>query len=111
MTLSSQTVTSIYAFFLAMVLYPEVQEKARAELDAVVGQDRLPSFEDRPFLPYVGAIVKECVRWHTVAPSGMRDFIFVSHNCPWFSLAQACLIVPLGMTYTKGISFLKVPWC
>jgi cytochrome P450 len=58
-----------------MVLHPEVQEKARAEIDAVVGQDRLPSFADRPFLPYLEAVLKECVRWHTVAPSGKDDIL------------------------------------
>jgi hypothetical protein len=31
-----------------MVLYPEVQRKAQAEIDAVVGKDRLPDFGDRP---------------------------------------------------------------
>jgi cytochrome P450 len=58
-----------------MVLHPEVQEKARAELDAVVGQDRLPSFEDRPYLPYLEAVAKECARWHTVAPTGGYNFV------------------------------------
>jgi len=53
-----------------MVLHPEVQEKARAELDAVVGQDRLPTFGDRPYLPYMEAVAKECARWHTVTPTG-----------------------------------------
>jgi hypothetical protein len=36
-----------------MSLYPEVQKKAQEEIDAVVGHDRLPSFEDRERLPYV----------------------------------------------------------
>ena len=53
-----------------MVLYPEVQKKAQAELDAVVGPNRLPDFEDRPSLPYINAIVKESMRWHLVAPLG-----------------------------------------
>jgi cytochrome P450 len=53
-----------------MVLHPEVQVKARSELDALTGQDRLPKFDDRPHLPYVEAVVKECIRWHTVAPTG-----------------------------------------
>ena len=37
--------------------YPEVQRKVQAELDSVVGQNRVPSLEDRPALPYTE------VRW------------------------------------------------
>ena len=56
--------------FLVMALYPEVQKKAQAEIDAVVGPDRLPGFEDRPSLPYINAVVKELMRWNLVAPLG-----------------------------------------
>ena len=56
--------------FLAMALHPEVQKKAQAEIDAVVGLNRLPDFEDRPFLPFINAVVKESMRWHLVAPLG-----------------------------------------
>ena len=56
------------AFFLAMIKFPDHQRRAQAELDAVVGPDRLPDFSDRDSLPYVNALLKECVRWHTVLP-------------------------------------------
>lgn len=59
------------AFFVAMVLYPDVQKRAQLELDAVVGADRLPDFSDRPSLPYLNALVKELLRWHVVAPIGV----------------------------------------
>ena len=32
-----------------MALYPEVQKKTQAEVDAVVGSNCLPDFHDRPF--------------------------------------------------------------
>ncbi|KAG6831860.1 hypothetical protein H0H92_006977 [Tricholoma furcatifolium] len=65
------TVSSIYSFFLAMTLNPEVAKKAQAELDSVVGNDRLPTLDDRPDLPYIEALVKEVFRWHAVAPIGV----------------------------------------
>lgn len=45
-----------------MVLNPEVQRKAGAEIDAVIGRDRLPTFDDRPNLPYVEGVVQETFR-------------------------------------------------
>jgi len=54
-----------------MTLFPDVQKKAQAEIDAVVGPDRLPSFADRDSLPYTEALVKEVFRWSVVGPIGM----------------------------------------
>jgi len=53
-----------------MTLHPEVAQKAQVEIDAVVGNDRLPTFEDRPHLPYVDALSKEVLRWNAVLPTG-----------------------------------------
>ena len=53
-----------------MALHPEVAKKAQAEIDAVVGNDRLPTFEDRADLPYVDALSKEVLRWNAVTPTG-----------------------------------------
>jgi hypothetical protein len=46
-----------------MILHPEVFAKAQAEIDRVVGTDRLPDFQDRMSLPYVESLVKEVYRY------------------------------------------------
>lgn len=45
-----------------MLAHPEVLQKVRAEVDRVVGSDRMPSFEDEPNLPYLVACIKETLR-------------------------------------------------
>ena len=54
-----------------MALYPEVQKKAQAEIDAVIGPNRFPDFHDRSSLPYINAVVKELSRWNLVVPLGI----------------------------------------
>jgi cytochrome P450 len=54
-----------------MVSHPEVQRKAQAELDRVVGRQRLPDFSDMENLPYINAIVKEVIRWFPIVPLGI----------------------------------------
>ncbi|KAF9463769.1 cytochrome P450 [Collybia nuda] len=81
------TVSAEYAFFLAMVLNPEVQKKAQAEIDAVIGNERLPSLADRSQLPYIMALVTEVLRWNSVAPTGvphtaMEDGIISGYLIP-----------------------------
>lgn len=53
------------------MLNPEVFRKARAEIDRVVGRDRLPSLADRPMLPYLDYIVEETTRWRPLSPIGI----------------------------------------
>ena len=57
-------------FTLAMVLHPHVWKRAQAEIDLVIGTNRLPEFSDKPVLPYVEAVIRETLRWHPVAPLG-----------------------------------------
>jgi cytochrome P450 len=58
-------------WMLAMVTHPEVQKRAQAEIDAVVGRDRVPTFSDMADLPYIRAMVKEALRWRPVDPFGL----------------------------------------
>ncbi|KAK0204930.1 cytochrome P450 [Desarmillaria ectypa] len=64
------TVSAVLSAILAFLLYPEVQAKAQAELDAVVGHTRLPNFDDRAQLPYINAVLLEALRWNPVVPLG-----------------------------------------
>jgi len=51
------TTATVESAILYMVLHPEAKKKAQAELDAVVGKNRLPVLGDRSELPYVTAFV------------------------------------------------------
>ncbi|KAJ3511033.1 hypothetical protein NLJ89_g4329 [Agrocybe chaxingu] len=57
------TVSSTTCFFYTMLMHPEFQRKAQAEIDKIVGTNRLPTFEDRPSLPYIEAIYREVMRY------------------------------------------------
>jgi len=54
-----------------MVARPDVQKRAQAELDAVVGRARPPTFSDASNLSYIQAIVKETLRWRPSLPLGV----------------------------------------
>jgi len=56
------------SFLVAMLLYPDIQKKAQAELDSVIGRERLPTLGDRPNLPFIDATCKEVLRWRPVSP-------------------------------------------
>ena len=76
-----------------MVIFPDVQRKAQAELDAVVGPSRLPTFEDRTSLPYVNAIVKECMRWHVVVTLGIPHRTTADATCSGYFVPEGTVVV------------------
>ncbi|KAJ3936904.1 MAG: cytochrome P450 [Lentinula lateritia] len=88
------TVSAIYAFFLAMTLYPEVARKAQAEIDAVVGNDRLPTFADREHLPYVDALVKEVFRWKVVTPLAVPHRATQDDVYDGYFIPKGSLLIP-----------------
>lgn len=93
---------------LSLVLSPHVQKRAQAELDLVVGRDRLPTFDDRPRLPYIEAICKEVVRWQMVSPLGsiilsrFHQSTFETHHFQEYPTRQ------LRMVLTGDVSCRKV---
>ena len=64
-----------------MIKHPEVLRKAQEEVDSVVGHSRLPTFDDRPLLPYIEAMLTETMRWGCPIP--LSTLLFTP---PWASL-------------------------
>lgn len=87
------TTATTAAFILAMVIYPDVQLKAQAEIDRVVGRNRLPTFEDKDALPYVFAVYMETLRWHTVFPQGVPHRLQVEDTYCGYILPSGATIV------------------
>ncbi|KAG9316121.1 cytochrome P450 [Chiua virens] len=63
--------SALSAFMMAMVMFPDVQQKAQAEIDAVTGGGRMPDFTDRALMVYLEATYREVLRWCQVTPLGV----------------------------------------
>ncbi|KAK1220118.1 hypothetical protein PQX77_017157 [Marasmius sp. AFHP31] len=95
---AESSVSALSSFLLAMILHPEVQAKAREELDAVVGRGRLPDFTDRGSLPYIDGIVKETLRWSPVAPLGLPHMVTKDDEVRGYYIPAGTTI--MGNTWT-----------
>lgn len=78
---------------LAMVLHPEAQVKAQAEMDLALGPGRLPTFADQESLPYLAALVKECFRWEVVAPLGVPHMLTVDDEYKGYFIPKGTIVM------------------
>ncbi|KAG1782293.1 cytochrome P450 [Suillus placidus] len=82
--------TEIEMAYLAGVFFlagTDTQAIVQAELDAVIGRERAPTFADRPSLPRLEAFISEALRWRPVAPEGFphrttEDVIWENYCIP-----------------------------
>ncbi|KAL1701782.1 cytochrome P450 [Schizophyllum commune] len=106
-TLTFDTLTT---FVFAIVNYPEVQERAKAELNAVVGLGRLPELDDRKDLPYVERLVQEVFRIWPSVPLGVphkstKDDIYNGMFIP-----KGSLLIFNVFAMTHGEAVYRDPW-
>ncbi|KAF7330594.1 Cytochrome P450 [Mycena sanguinolenta] len=90
---SDTIVSAIGTFILAMLLHPEVQKKAQAEIDSVVGPGQLPGFGDKPTLPYVSAIVKEVLRWRNVTPLALPHYVAADDEYQGYRIPANSIVI------------------
>ncbi|KAM4867716.1 cytochrome P450 1B1 [Thomomys bottae] len=60
--------TALLWLLILLTRYPDEQARVQAELDQVVGRDRLPCMSDQPNLPYVMAFIYETMRFSSFMP-------------------------------------------
>lgn len=88
------TTSTILSFYLAMIIHPEIQKKGQAEIDAVIGTDRLPAITDRSSLPYVRSILTEVLRWHPPVPLGIPHSITRDDYYEGYHIPKDAIVMP-----------------
>jgi hypothetical protein len=104
----TQITGAVANFFYCMLLHPEVQEKLHEELDRVVGQDRLPTFDDHVNLRYLEAVRKEGSRWQPLTPTG-RVLIMTLILYTYATAPQAYRTSPEMRTLIRDTFFRRKP--
>ena len=84
---------TLEGFFLAMAMHPDVQKKAQAELDEVIGPNRLPEHSDSAALLYINAVLKETLRWHVAMPLGFWHRAIADDECNGYFIPGGTLIM------------------
>ncbi|XP_010714362.1 cytochrome P450 2J2-like [Meleagris gallopavo] len=88
------TSTTIRWALLFMALYPEIQARVQAEIDAVIGQCRQPALEDRNNMPYTNAVIHEVQRKGNITPFSLPREAKKDTVLAGFHLPKGSIVVP-----------------
>ncbi|KAF2085524.1 cytochrome P450 [Saccharata proteae CBS 121410] len=103
------TWSTIVVFILNMLLNPHVQKKVQAELDAVVGPDRLPTFEDRDHLKYLDYCIQETYRWAPLSPVGVPHASIQDDEYKGYFIPKGSVVYANARAMTHDESVYKDP--
>nr|APH81371.1 cytochrome P450 CYP3029A1 [Tigriopus kingsejongensis] len=73
---------------------PKIQAQAQAEIESVVGHDRLVDLADRPNLPYCQALMQELIRFADIHPIGVMHSPSEDTELNGFNLPKGTFIFP-----------------
>ncbi|KAG9048570.1 hypothetical protein FS837_012511 [Tulasnella sp. UAMH 9824] len=106
-----KTESLVRTFMLAMSLYPEVQARARAEVDAVIGPNRFPNIDDRGVdnMPYLEATILECLRWHTPAQSLIPHLPLTDDNYKGYFIPKGTSVLGNAWQVSRDTRYYESP--
>ncbi|KAF9223307.1 cytochrome P450 [Gyrodon lividus] len=89
------TAAGITTLVMTAACHPEAQARVQEEIDAVVGKDRAPTFEDWSQLPQLHAFVSEALRWRPIVSIGFshratKDIIWRGQCIPAGATVFGC---------------------
>ncbi|KAI0784390.1 cytochrome P450 [Abortiporus biennis] len=98
------TVATTQTFVLAMLLYPEIQKKAQAEIDRVIGNppSRLPTFADREAIGgYLEGLILEVFRWRPAVPTNLPHRLTEADIYKGYCIPKGSIIISNSWTMSR----------
>ena len=90
---SETTATTLEWCLLYMAIYPDIQQRVQAEIDAVVGRNRLPRLADKPDLNFTLAVLWEIQRMTSIVPLGLPHVAASDVQFRGFSIPKGTTLV------------------
>uniref|UniRef100_H2Z8V6 Uncharacterized protein n=1 Tax=Ciona savignyi TaxID=51511 RepID=H2Z8V6_CIOSA len=91
----TETTTSTLRWSLLCLIHdPEIQDKLRKEIFEVLGQEKIPAFEDKSKMPYTRAFIQEIYRHRTLLPLSVTHMTNEDANICGYTIQKGTTIAP-----------------
>lgn len=90
----SETVrTSISWCMYIMAAFPDVQKRVRKEIEDVLGPSKFPQFPDQKNMPYTQAVIREVLRWKTIAPLNILRYSLDDIEVSGYKIPKGTVVI------------------
>ncbi|KAG8986661.1 hypothetical protein FRB90_003853 [Tulasnella sp. 427] len=96
-------------FLLAMVLYPNVQARARSEVDLIYGKGHPPDYDAQDRMPYIHSVLLECMRWNPPVPSGVPHLLREDDIYEGYFIPKGTAVIANQWTICRDPAIYKDP--
>lgn len=77
-----------------MASHPDIQARVRAEIEANIGSDRLPDYEDKRSLPFTEAVMNEVYRFSSVTPLALPHKALQDTHIGEYFIPAGTIVLP-----------------
>ena len=79
---------------LLIASHPDIQTRVRAEIEANIGLERLPGYDDRHLLPYTEAVINEVYRFSSVTPLALPHKALQDTHIGEYFIPAGTIVLP-----------------
>ncbi|KAA0713546.1 Cytochrome P450 2G1 [Triplophysa tibetana] len=104
------TSTTIRYSLMLLIKHPHIQEEMQREIDRVIGQDRIPTMEDRKSLPFTDAVIHEVQRYLDIVPLSIPHYATHDISFRGYAIPKDTVIIPLLHSVLRDEGHWESPW-
>ncbi|XP_056120637.1 cytochrome P450 2C31-like isoform X2 [Rhinichthys klamathensis goyatoka] len=104
------TSTTIRYALMMMIKHPHIQEQIQREIDRVIGQNRIPTMDDRKSLPFTDAVIHEVQRYLDLVPLNLPHYATHDIMFRGYVIPKGTVILPMLHSVLREEVQWETPW-
>nr|XP_017206602.1 cytochrome P450 2G1-like [Danio rerio] len=104
------TSTTLRYALMLLIKHPHIQEQMQKEIDCVIGQNRIPTMEDRKSLPFTDAVIHEVQRCLDIAPLNVPHYALKDITFRGYKIPKDTVIIPMLHSVLRDEGHWETPW-
>ncbi|XP_051720028.1 cytochrome P450 2G1-like [Ctenopharyngodon idella] len=104
------TSTTIRYALMLLIKHPHIQEQMQREIDRVIGQNRIPTMDDRKSLPFTDAVIHEVQRYTDIVPLNVPHYATHDISFRGYLIPKNTVILPMLHSVLRDEGQWETPW-